>query len=86
MRLSGSFDTDNNDIYNNDNAYAYALCRDEINAQEDCNADILIEQDGKDTNPHKTKYTDNNNKYLGLSGDRDNQIKYGKELNEEYQL
>ena len=86
FRLSGSFDTDNNDSYNNDNSYAYALFRDEINAQEDCNADILIEQDGKDNNPHKTKYTDNNNKYLGLSGDRDNQIKYGKEWNEKYQL
>jgi len=86
FRLSGSFDTDNNDSYNNDNSYAYALFRDEINAQEDCNADILIEQDGKDNNPHKTKYTDNNNKYLGLSGDKDNQIKYGKEWNEKYQL
>jgi hypothetical protein len=88
FRLSGSFDTDNNDSYNRnyDNSYAYALFRDEINAQEDCNADILIEQDGKDNNPHKTKYTDNNNKYLGLSGDRDNQIKYGKEWNEKYQL
>jgi hypothetical protein len=88
FRLSGSFDTDNNDSYNRnyDHSYAYALFRDEINAQEDCNADILIEQDGKDNNPHKTKYTDNNNKYLGLSGDRDNQIKYGKEWNEKYQL
>jgi len=86
FRLSGSFDEDNNDSYNNDNSYAYALFRDEINAQEDCNADILIEQDGKDNNPHKTKYTDNNNKYLGLSGDKDNQIKYGKEWNEKYQL
>jgi hypothetical protein len=25
----------------------------------------LIEQEGKDNNPHKTKYTDNNNRYLG---------------------
>ena len=46
-------------------AYGYALYRDEINAQENCNADILIEQEGKDNNPHLTKYTDNNNKYLG---------------------
>ena len=66
FRLNGSFDTDSNSSYsNNDNEYGYALFRDELKAQEDCNPDILIEQDGKDNNPHKTKYTDNNNKYLG---------------------
>ena len=87
FRLNGSIDTENNSSYsNNDNEYGYALFRDELKAQEDCNPDILIEQEGKDNNPHKTKYTDNNNKYLGLSGDRDNQIKYGKEWNEKYQL
>jgi hypothetical protein len=86
FRLSGSFDTDSNDSYNRDNSYAYALFRDEINAQEGCNADILIEQDKKDDNPHKRKFVDNNNEYLGLSGDRDNQVKYGKEWNEKYQL
>ena len=86
FRLSGSFDTDSNDSYNRDNSYAYALFRDEINAQEGCNADILIEQDKKDDNPHKRKFVDNNNEYLGMSGDRDNQVKYGKEWNEKYQL
>ena len=57
------------------------MYRDEINAQEDCNADILIEQEGKDNNPHKTKYTDNNNKYLG-----NDDSGYGKQWNEKYQL
>jgi hypothetical protein len=46
----------------------------------------LIEQEGKHDNPHKTKFVDNNNEYLGLSGGRDNEVKYGKEWNEKYQL
>ena len=87
FKLNGSIDTNNNDSYNrNDNDYAYALFRDEINAQEDCNADILIEQREKDDNPHKRKFTENNDKYLGLSGGRDDQTKYGREWNEKYCL
>ena len=82
FRLNGSFDTDNNDSYNrSDNEYGYALFRDELKAQEDCNPDILIEQEGKDNNPHKTKYTDNNNRYLG-----NDDSGYGKQWNEKYQL
>jgi hypothetical protein len=82
FRLNGSIDTENNSSYsNNDNEYGYALFRDELKAQEDCNPDILIEQEGKDNNPHKTKYTDNNNTYLG-NDDKG----YGKEWNEKYQL
>ena len=82
FRLSCRFDTDNNNSYNrSDNEYGYALYRDEINAQENCNADILIEQEGKDNNPHKTKYVDNNNQYLG-----DDDKGYGKQWNEKYQL
>ena len=57
------------------------MFRDELKAQEDCNPDILIEQEGKDHNPHKTKYVDNNNKYLG-----DDDKGFGKEWNEKYQL
>ncbi len=81
FRLNGSIDTENNSSYSNNNDYGYALYRDEINAQENCNADILIEQEGKDNNPHKTKYTDNNNTYLG-NDDKG----YGKQWNEKYQL
>ena len=83
FKLNGSIDTNNNDSnhYHHDNSYGYALFRDELKAQEDCNPDILIEQEGKDNNPHKTKYTDNNNKYLG-----DKDSGYGKEWNEKYQL
>jgi len=81
FKLNGSFDTESNYSSNRDDAYGYALYRDEINAQDNCNADILIEQEGKDSNPHLTKYTDNNNRYLG-----DKDSGYGKQWNEKYQL
>ena len=86
FRLNGSFDIDNNYSSNRDSSYGFALFRDELNAQDNCNADILIEQEGKDENPHKRKFVDNNNEYLGLSGGRDDQTKYGREWNEKYQL
>ena len=57
------------------------MFRDELKAQDDCNPDILIEQEGKESNPHKTKYCDNNSRYLG-----DDEKGYGKEWNEKYQL
>ena len=81
FRLNGDIDESSNYSSNKDKSYGFALFRDEINAQEDCNADILIEQEGKDNNPHKTKYTDNNNKYLG-----NDDSGYGKQWNEKYQL
>jgi len=86
FRLNGSIDEDNNYSSNRDSQYAFALYRDEINAQEDCNADILIEQKDKDDNPHKRKFVEANEKYLGLHGGRDDQTKYGREWNEKYQL
>ena len=82
FRLNGSIDVDSNSSYSrDDNGYSYALFRDELKAQDNCNPDILIEQEGKDNNPHKTKYTDANNKYLGSDD-----TGYGKEWNEKYQL
>ena len=81
FRLNGSFEGNNSNSYSKDYAYGYALYRDELKAQENCNPDILIEQEGKDHNPHKTKYTDANNKYLGSDD-----TSYGKEWNEKYQL
>ena len=86
FRLNGDIDENNNYSSNRDKSYGFALYRDEINAQEDCNADILIEQKDKDDNPHKRKFVENNEKYLGLSGGRDNETKYGREWNEKYQL
>ncbi len=82
FRLNGSIDTENNSSYSSgDNQYGYALFRDELKAQEDCNPDILIEQEGKDNNPHKTKYCDNNDKYLG-----DKSSGYGKQWNEKISI
>ena len=80
FRLNGALD-DESDSYSENQSYGYALYRDELKAQEKCNPDILIEQEGKDSNPHKTKYVDNNNKYLG-----DDDSSYGKEWNDKYQL
>ena len=81
FRLGGSFEGDDSNSYSRDSAYGYALYRDELKAQEDCNPDILIEQEGKESNPHRTKYCDNNDKYLG-----DDNKGYGKEWNDKYQL
>jgi len=82
FRLNGDINVNSNSSSNyGDNSYSYALFRDELKAQENCNPDILIEQEGKDSNPHKTKYCDNNSKYLG-NDDKG----YGKEWNEKYQL
>ena len=81
FRLNGAYDHSDSNSYSRDNAYGYALFRDELKAQDNCNPDILIEQEGKDSNPHLTKYKDANNKYLG-NDDKG----YGKEWNEKYQL
>jgi len=81
FRLNGSIDTESNYSNARDREYGYALFRDELKAQDNCNPDILIEQDGKENNPHRTKYTDANNKYLG-----DDDKGYGKEWNDKYQL
>jgi len=81
FRLNGSVDVENNSSHTSDSEYGYALLRDEIKAQEGCNPDILIEQDNKDRNPHLTKYTDANDKYLG-NDDKG----YGKEWNDKYKL
>ena len=81
FRLNGDIDVENNSSHTSDHEYGYALFRDELKAQEKCNPDILIEQDGKDNNPHLTKYTDANNRYLG-----NDESGYGKQWNEKYQL
>jgi hypothetical protein len=81
FKLNGDYESDNSDEYDERSAYGYALYRDELKAQDNCNPDILIEQEGKDNNPHKTKYTDNNDKYLGGKDSG-----YGKQWNEKYCL
>ena len=81
FKLNGSIDTESNYSNNSDWNYAYAYYRDELKGQEDCNPDINIEQEGKDQNPHWTKFADNNNKYLGH-----NDNGYSKQWKEKYQL
>jgi len=81
FRLNGSVDVENNSSHSSNSEYGYALLRDELKAQEGCNPDILIEQDGKDQNPYLTKYKDANDKYLG-----DDDKGYGKEWNDKYKL
>jgi hypothetical protein len=81
FRLNGAFEGDHTTSYSKDESYGYALYRDELKAQDDCNPDILIEQEGKDQNPYRTKYTDANNKYLG-----NDDSGYGKQWKEKYQL
>ena len=68
------------------NDFAYAMYRDELKGRENCNPDINIEQKGNQTNPHWTKVDDANEKYLGLSGGRDNQTSFAKNWNNDYVL
>ena len=52
--------------------FAHAYYREELKANG-CNPDIIAQQSGKDSNPHKTKHIDANNKFLGkgtYSGDK----------------
>ena len=76
----------NGQEYNKSQDFGYAYFRDELKAQEGCNPDINIEMDGKQNNPHKTKFCDANDKYLGTTGGRDNQTSYAREWNDEYKL
>jgi len=66
--------------------FANAMYRDELKGRENCNPDINIEQKGNQSNPHWTKVNDANEKYLGMSGGRDNQTSFAKEWNNDYVL
>jgi hypothetical protein len=71
---------------NKQNDFAYAMYRDELKGREGCNPDINIEQKDNQSNPHWTKIDDTNEKYLGLSGGRDNQTSFAKDWNNDYVL
>ena len=66
--------------------FGYAYFRDELKGKEGCNPDITIEMEGKDSNPHWTKYQDANDKYLGSSSGRDNLTSYSAQWDKEYEL
>ena len=66
--------------------FGYAYFRDELKAQKDCNPDITIEMEGKDSNPHWTKFQDANDKYLGTSSGKNNLTSYADKWDKEYEL
>jgi len=91
FRLNGDIDgvdrQDEIDGYNPQSRdFGYAYFRDELKAQDKCNPDITIEMEGKDSNPHWTKYTDANDKYLGQNQGRDNLTSYSAKWDKEYEL
>ena len=82
----------NGNNYRNESGkqFAYAYYRDELKAK-DLNADILVQQNGKDENPHKTKHMDLNDKALGYSGyssynSNDNNTGIAKDFDKQYEL
>jgi hypothetical protein len=91
FRLNGDLNgEDNQDDIDNyqpqSRDFGYAYFRDELKAQEQCNPDITIEMEGKQSNPHWTKYQDANDKYLGSNSGRDNLTSYSAKWNKEYEL
>ena len=91
FRLNGNIDgvdrQDNIDSYQPQNKdFAYAYFRDELKAKENCNPDINIEMDGKSSNPHQTKFNDANEKALGFSGGKGNEISHARDWNNDYEL
>jgi len=66
--------------------FAYAYFRDELKAKEKCNPDINIEMEGKSSNPHQTKFNDANERALGFSGGKGNEISHAKDWDKNYEL
>jgi hypothetical protein len=83
FKLNGNINGEEN---HRQNDFAYAMYRDELKGRENCNPDINIEQKDNQSNPHWTKVDDANEKYLGLSGGRDNQTSFAREWNNDYVL
>jgi len=68
--------------------FAYAYYRDELK-QNGLNADILAEQEGKESNPYKTKHQETNDKFLGYRGNgyySDDSSGLCKSFNDQYNL
>ena len=69
--------------------FAHAYYREELK-ENGCNPDIIAQQSGKDSNPHKTKHIDANNKFLGKSSSHyssdDNAIGLTKTFNTPFYL
>ncbi len=66
--------------------FAHAYFREELKANG-CNPDILAQQQGKDSNPHKTKHVDACNKYLGKNSySNDNGTGMTRNFNDQFKL
>ena len=83
FKLNGNINGQEN---SHQNDFANAMYRDELKGRDGCNPDINIEQKDNQSNPHWTKVSDANEKYLGLNGGRDNQTSFAKEWNNDYVL
>jgi hypothetical protein len=87
----GLYGNHNGNEYSSEDSehFAHAYFREELKAKG-CNPDIIAQQSGKDSNPHKTKHIDMCNKALGKSSssyggsDDDNGIGLTKDFNEPY--
>ena len=91
FRLNGDIDgvdrQDDEQSYRpSERDFGYAYFRDELKAQKDCNPDITIEMEGKEGNPHWTKFQDANDKYLGTSSGKNNLTSYADKWDKEYEL
>jgi len=91
FRLNGDIDgvdkQDDIDSYRpSERDFAYAYFRDELKAKEKCNPDINIEMEGKSSNPHQTKFNDANERALGFSGGKGNEISHAKDWDKNYEL
>jgi hypothetical protein len=65
--------------------FAHAYYREELKANG-CNPDIIAQQSGKDSNPHKTKHIDANNKFLGKGRYEDNGTGMTGKFDNQFQL
>ena len=65
--------------------FAHAFYREELKANG-CNPDIIAQQSGKDSNPHKIKHVDANNKFLGKGRYGENEIGLTNKFNEQFEL
>ena len=66
--------------------FAHAYFREELKANG-CNPDIIAQQSGKDSNPHKTKHVDMCNKYLGKNTySNDNGTGMTRNFNDQFKL
>jgi len=91
FRLNGDIDgvdrqDDEQEYQPRSRDFGYAYFRDELKGREGCNPDITIEMEGKQDNPHWTKYQDANDKYLGTSCGRNNLVSYADKWDKEYEL